>query len=356
MAGGSGVRLWPRSTERKPKQFTHMLGDGTLIQNTLSRLLPAMPVERVFLVTTHDLTRLVDDQLPQLSSGQIILEPFARNTAPALALSAYTLRKQFNGDTVVIATPSDHLIYNVREFHNSLDKAVRAAREFGSIVTVGVMPTRPETGFGYVQVGEDVATTNPLLDGMVKIVKTFAEKPDMATAQRFLDAGDFLWNSGIFVATIETIIDNIEKYLPDHAPLFQMLDRHIGKESYKDVLDIVYRQMRSVSFDYGVMERADNVYVVESTFGWSDIGTWDELYRLSMKDGKNNVVEGNVMTVDSSNCFVTGTTGRMIGMVGVDDLIVVESEFTTFICHRGESERVKELVDLLRRRKITHHL
>lgn len=356
MAGGLGLRLWPRSTERKPKQFVHVLGDGTLIQNTVMRLMPFVPPERIFVVTTDDLVEHVRDQLPVIPHENILLEPFGRNTAPCLALTSMLLRQRFDDDTVCIALPSDHMIQNVREFHVSLDRACSAATACQRIVTIGVMPTRPETGFGYIQVGDDVATDNAVLHGHVKHVRTFAEKPDAATAQRFIDAGDFLWNSGIVVATLGSLERAIDDHLPDHAPLFHMLERHVGKDSYQEMRDSVYRQVRSVSFDIGVLEQSRDVIVVESTFGWSDVGTWDELYRMSMKDGRNNVIEGNVATVHTTNCLVTSSTGRLIGMVGVDNLLVVETDTTLLICPRGEAEQVRDLVDLLRRRNITRNL
>lgn len=356
MAGGLGMRLWPRSTEKRPKQFTHVVGDGTLIQNTVMRLMPFVPAERIYVATTADLADLVADQLPLLPTDNIIREPFGRNTAPCIGLATMLLRQRFDDDTVMVVLPSDHMITSVREFQIALDRAATAASEFDGIVTLGVQPTRPETGYGYIQIGDEVDVENPVLKGLVRRVQTFAEKPDMGTAQRFIDAGDFLWNSGIFVATLRTMHNKINVYLPDHGPLFAVLERHIGRETFHDQLVNTYRQMRSVSFDTGVMEKARRVFVIEGTFGWSDVGTWDELYRLSMKDGKNNVIEGNVVTVNTTNCLVNGTTGRMISIVGVDNLVVVETESTTMICPRGETEQVRDLVDLLRRRHITRHL
>lgn len=356
MAGGLGMRLWPRSTEKRPKQFTHVMGDGTLIQNTVLRLMPFVSAENIFVVTTEDLADLVADQLPLIPADNIIREPFGRNTAPCLGLATLMLRHRYDDDTVIVALPSDHMITSVREFQIALDRAATAASELDGIVTLGVLPTRAESGFGYIQVGDETSVENPVLKGMVKHVRTFAEKPDIATAQRFIDAGDFVWNSGIFVATLRTMQRAINTHLPDHGPLFHVLERHIDKDTFHDELVNTYRQMRSVSFDTGVMEKAHDVYVIESTFGWSDVGTWDELYRLSMKDGKNNVIEGNVVTLNSTNCLVNGTTGRMISIVGVDNLVVVETEHSTMICPRGETEQVRDLVDLLRRRHITHHL
>jgi mannose-1-phosphate guanylyltransferase len=356
MAGGLGVRLWPKSTERRPKQFMHVLGDGTLIQNTVARLLPIMPIEDVFVVTTADLVHLVAEQLPDVPAENIIVEPFGRNTAPCIGLSTLHLAARFTSDTIAIVMPSDHTIYNVREFHLTLERACQAALQYQGLVTIGVTPTRAETGYGYIQVGDAIAEDASSGTCHIHKVTTFAEKPDAATAQRFLDAGDFVWNSGIFVGRIDSFQRKIDKYLPDHAPLFHILERHLGKESYHDTCTDFYRQMRSVSFDIGVMEKAQHVLVVDGAFGWSDVGSWDEIYRMQLKDGRNNVVEGNVVTLNTTNSLVIGSSSKMISLVGVDNLIVVETESSIMICKRGEAENVRDVVDLLRRRNIARNL
>jgi mannose-1-phosphate guanylyltransferase len=355
LAGGLGVRLWPRSTERKPKQFVHVLGEGTLIQNTVSRLAPFVHAHDTYVVSTPDFRDLVSDQLPSLQDHQILSEPFGRNTGPAIGFAATKLRAELGDDVVMVVLPSDHLISNVREFHVLLDKACSAAIALERIITIGVMPTRAETGYGYIQVGDDIPTDNPVLRGVVKAVETFAEKPDSSTAQRFVDAGDFAWNSGIVVGTVATILDRIAEYLPDHAPLLAQYERAVGSAEEYSVLENMYRQMRSVSFDVGVLERDPTIGVVEGTFGWSDVGTWDELYRMSMKDGKNNVLEGNVLAVNTTNCLVSGSTGRLIGVINADNLVVVETESSILISKRGRTEDVRDLVDQLRRRHIAKH-
>lgn len=353
MAGGIGLNLWPRSTEKRPKQFTHVTGDGTLIQNTVMRLMPFVPAERIFVVTTQDMVTMVSDQLPLIPSDNILVEPFGRNTAPCILLATMLLRKRFDDDTVMVVVPSDHVVANVREFQVALDRAVTAACDLDGIVTLGIIPTRPESGFGYIQTGDAIETQNPVIRGHVSAVRTFAEKPDVATAQRFIDAGDFVWNSGMFVARLGIMQRKLTVYLPDHAPLFAALERHVDTDGYQVELDHTYRQIRSVSFDTGVMEKARRVYVIEAAFGWSDVGTWDELYRLAMKDGKNNVIEGNVVTLQTTNCLVNATTGRIISLVGVDNLVVVETENAVMICPRGQTHNVRDLVDLLRRRHIS---
>lgn len=356
LAGGLGMRLWPRSTERQPKQFIHTLGDGTLIQNTVARMLPFVDVADIHVVTTEDLAPHVLDQLPLIPKEHVLREPFGRNTGPAIGFAATMLHHGHGDDTVVVVVPSDHIISNVREFHVTLDHAVSAAVATDRLITIGVMPSRPETGYGYIQVGDTITTDNALLAGVVRSVNVFAEKPDVATAQRFLDAGDFVWNSGIVVGTIGALRRAIDTYLPDHAPLFHMISRQIGTPSERETLEHAYRQMRSVSFDVGVLEQDATIGVVQGAFGWSDVGSWDEVYRLSMKDGRNNVLEGNVVALNTTNSLVSGSTGRLISLVNIDNVIVIETESSIMICHRGKAEDVRELVDVLRRRQIAQHL
>jgi len=355
MAGGVGPSLWPRSTEKRPKQFTHVSGDGTLIQNTVMRLMPFVSLDCIHIVTTQDMVELVHNQLPALPQENIIVEPFGRNTAPCISLATMLLRQQYDDETVMVVVPSDHVVSNVREFHVALDRAVTAASELDGLVTLGIVPTRPETGFGYIQLGECVDTDNAVIRNHVHDVRTFAEKPDQATAQRFMDAGDFVWNSGLVVARLGVMQRKLSHYLPDHAPMFAALARHVGSDTYASELVSTYQQIRAVSFDHGVLEHASRVFVIESAFGWSDVGTWDELYRLAMKDGKNNVIEGNVVTLHTTNCLVNATTGRVVSLVDVDNLVVVETESAVMICPRGRTHAVRDLVDLLRRRHIAPH-
>lgn len=355
LAGGLGVRLWPRGTERKPKQFVHAIGEGTLIQNTVARLQPLIELADVHVVTTVDLHHHILDQLPMVAPERIISEPFGRNTGPAIALSAAEIEQRYGPDVVMVILPSDHVISNIREFQVVVDMASTAAVAMDCIMTIGVMPTRPETGYGYIQVGDAMTSDNPVLRDHVKGVRSFAEKPDAATAQRFIDAGDFVWNSGIVVGTAKAINRAVEQYMPDHAPLLRQWQRRGQGADHKELLESLYRQMRSVSFDVAVLERDPTIGVVEGSFGWSDLGTWDELYRMSLKDGKNNVIEGNVTTVRTTNSLISAGSGRLVGVVDVDNLIIVETENSVLVCRRGLTENVRDLVELLRRRQISKH-
>jgi mannose-1-phosphate guanylyltransferase len=348
--------MWPRSTERKPKQFSFVGGEGTLIQNTVWRLAPFISVENVYVVTTSDMASHVAEQLPMIPSANVLYEPFGRNTGPAIAFALSELSATLAPDDIVVVIPADHVVQNLREYHLTLDRATTAAAAMPVISTIGIVPTRAETGYGYIQVGSTIVTENPLLQDVLKSVRTFAEKPDLATAQRLVDSGDFVWNSGVFVATLLTFAEAISTHMPDHAPLFAVLERVRNSDTYQGTLESVYRQIRSVSFDVAVMEKAHNICVVEGGFGWSDVGTWDELYRLHKKDSKNNVIEGNVVTIRSTNSFVNSASGRLIGLVDVDNIIVVETESSILICKRGEAEHVRDIVETLRRKHISPHL
>ncbi|MBL7974385.1 MAG: mannose-1-phosphate guanylyltransferase [Candidatus Kapabacteria bacterium] len=351
MAGGTGARLYPRSTAKHPKQLIHLLGEGTMIQNTVMRLMPLFTPEDIYIVTSDDLAPLVKEQLPAIPAHNIVMEPFRRNTAPSLALSNIMLGKRYDPDTVVVAVPSDHIVHNVGEFHQSLEVAIETAHTLQGIVTIGIEPTRPETGYGYVQISDESDALGALYQQNVRNVTVFAEKPDVATAQRFIDAGDFLWNSGMFVYRLDTFDKEFQIHLPEHAPLFEPLKQETSLAAFNQLLHNAYRQIRPVSMDYGIMEKTNNVQCIISSFEWSDVGTWDELYRLSKKDSRKNVLEGDVFTVGTKGCFVS-SYGKVIGLVGVEDLVVIDSENVLLITKRGNTQTVSELVDLLRRKQI----
>jgi mannose-1-phosphate guanylyltransferase len=356
MAGGSGARLWPRSNEKNPKQFIHLGGDGTMLQNTVMRLIPFIEYDDIFIVTNDHYVELIYNQIPAIPRENIIGEPFPRNTAPCMALATTIIQEKYQEEELmIIALPSDHVISNVREFHTALETAVNLAKDKEAIVTIGVTPTRPETGYGYVQINDDAKGLEDLYEKGVRYTSAFAEKPDAATAQRFIDSGDFLWNSGIFIWSMKTFWDSIDKYLPEQKKLFNMLRKHVGKEFYQGVLEDIYRQIQSVSIDYSIMENADNVYIIDSTFSWSDIGNWDEVYRLTLKDARNNVLEGEVVSINNYNCLIS-STGKMVGVVGCKDLIIINEDDSLLICNRGKSEDVIEVVDFLKRKQINKFL
>ncbi len=355
MAGGVGNRMWPRATERTPKQFVHLTGEGTMIQNTFMRLLPIFAIEDIYVVAVEQMKEYVYDQLPQLPKENIILEPFGKHTAPCIALTDLALKDKYDDDTVMVAFPADHLVYNVREFHYSVELSVELAAEKDAIVTIGVTPTRPVSDFGYVQVRSSSAGIEEYYEKGVRYCATFAEKPDAETAKRFIESGDFLWNTGIFTWTLKSFRKSFATYLPENNQLFDTLRGKHFNDITKEDIEFVYRQIQAVSLDHAILEKASNVYVVEAGFCWSDLSNCDELYRLSIKDSRNNLIEGNVVAIDTANCFIS-SQDKLIGAVGIKDLFVVESEDSIMICKRGDSEAIKQIVDYLRRKQIHKYL
>jgi len=341
MAGGIGTRFWPASRKEHPKQFLDVFGDGTLIQNTVARLQGLVPPERCLVVTHERYVEKTKKQLPAVPEENILAEPISRNTAPCIAYAATTLAKR-DPDATMAVLPADHVIGNVAQFHDTLDVAFDAARQRNALVTIGIEPTYPATGYGYIQydgAGEDQDELRAYP------VRTFAEKPDQSTAERFIDAGDFLWNSGMFIWQADTILDQVERHLPDAYEAFAPV-REAESEVDTETLTQAFQNSPRISIDYGVMEQADTVYVVPGTFDWNDVGDWRAVYDLSDKDEHGNVIEGNVIVQDSSRCLVQ-TEDRLVVLVGIHDKVVVDSGDAVLVCDRENAQQVKQVVEYL---------
>ncbi len=356
MAGGSNVMLWPKATEKFPKQFLRLLSNESMVESTYNRLLPYFEPDNIYIVTSKEYANLIKQQIPLLPETNIIIEPFAKHTAPCLALTLSVLKDKYTDDTIIMAFPSDHYIVNVREFQNSLEIAGRVAIQTGGIVTIGIQPTRPETKYGYVQIRNERGDLGEYYDMRVRKSSTFAEKPDIDTAKRFVKSGDFLWNSGIFIMSIKRFWSAFEEHLPEHFQLFDIIKRTTGKDVFREAVKDAYMQMEGVSMDYAILEKDKNVYVVESSFSWSDLGDWDEIYRLSRKDARNNVLIGDVIALGGVKNSLILTNERLIGIAGVENLIVIDTKDALLICKKGDTERVQDIVDFLRRKQINHYL
>jgi mannose-1-phosphate guanylyltransferase len=324
----------------RPKQFLNVFGDATLIQNTLSRLQGIVDPANSYVVTNEDYVQTTSDQLPALPVGNILAEPFSRNTAPCILYSALKLASQ-DPDATMIVLPADHVIENVRRFQEVLQIAVEAAQENGALVTIGIEPTHPATGYGYVQF--ETSDDDEL---RAHRVRTFAEKPNLATAERFLDSGDFLWNSGMFVWRAQTIVDSIQSLMPDLFEAFEPFEAAIGTGSEQEALAHSFSSCKSISIDYGVMERAQKVYVVPGSFGWSDVGDWRAVYDLCDKDKHGNVLLGEAVVHRSSRCLVSGEE-RLVVLVGMHDTMVIDTDDAVLVCNRENSQEVKVVVDYL---------
>lgn len=354
MAGGVGSRFWPRSRERKPKQLLEIIGQGTMIQNTVERIKSFVSPEHILVVTNRAQHQAVREQLPFLDPRNIIVEPIGRNTAPCIGLAACRIRRD-DPNAIMVVLPADHLIRNRDEFLRIIELACRVAVETDALITIGIKPTHPETGYGYIQIDEDNAERNPYFSQGVYRVKTFAEKPNLETAERFLQSGDFLWNSGMFVWKTSTILNEIRIHLPDLYEQLMNVDAALDSPAYDEALEKAYGLIRSISIDYGVMEKAGNVFVIKGDFGWSDVGSWDEVVRLSAHDAQGNALRGKVIVKDSTRNFIDAN-GKMVAAVGVEDLIIIVTDDAVLVCKRGRSQDVKEIVDYIRRKQMNDYL
>jgi mannose-1-phosphate guanylyltransferase len=354
MAGGVGTRFWPRSREKTPKQLLEILGKGTMVQNTVSRLEDIVPPHDTYVVTNRGQRSLLTRQLPQIPEENIIDEPVGRNTAPCIGLAALHVRRR-SPTAIMIVMPADHTIRDTEEFNRVLHLAVRAAEESNSLLTIGIHPTRPETGYGYIQIYNEEGDHNPYFNRGVLKVKTFAEKPNRQVAERFLASGDFLWNSGMFVWRVDTILAHIKQCLPDLHEELMKIDRVIGTPQYQSTLEKAYGVMRGISIDYGVMEKADVVYTIRGDFGWSDLGSWDEVWHQSGKDSSGNSINGHVIQKDTKNCYIY-SPGKVVATIDVEDLIIVNTDDALLVCRRGRSQDVKDVSDYLRRKQMNEFL
>ena len=336
MAGGVGTRFWPFSRTHFPKQFHDVLGTGrTLIQQTADRFEGICPKENIYVVTSHEYKDLVKAQLPFLTDDQILLEPHRRNTAPCIAYASYKIGAR-NPEANIVVAPADHIILNGETFRDTMRVALGATRVNDVLVTLGIQPTRPDTGYGYIQYIPDKMT--------VKKVKTFTEKPHLELAKQFLESGDFVWNAGIFVWNVQTLKKAVKKHMPELAELFGDGEAHYYTPDEVPYINKIYSHCGSISIDNGIMEKADNVHVVLSSFGWSDLGTWKSLYEISEKDEDENVVEGNVLLHDTQNCIIKTPKDKLVVVNGLEGFIVAEYDGVLLICRKDDEQKVKELV------------
>lgn len=341
MAGGIGSRFWPLSRTGHPKQFIDILGTGkTLIQQTYQRLLKICPKENIFIVTNENYRNLVNKQIPDLSNEQILGEPVAKNTAPCIAYACHKIAK-INPKANIIVAPSDHLILEENEFIHAIELSFKIAENnHDSLITLGIRPTRPDTGYGYIQYLEKKEN-----NGFYQ-VKTFTEKPNAELAKTFIRSGDFLWNAGIFIWSVSSILQAFEIHLPEMNEIFKKGKAFYNTSKEEDFIKSAYSQCTNISIDYGIMEKAKNVWVMPANFGWSDLGTWGSLYTILDKDYVGNAIVGaeNAMMYDSSNCMVNIPKNKLVIMQGLHDYIVVESDNILLICERSQEQQIKQFV------------
>ena len=336
MAGGIGSRFWPVSTEENPKQFHDMLGTGqSLIQNTFSRLEKLIPKENILIATNKKYKNLVLEHLPQVNENQVLLEPAMRNTAPCILYSALKIKDQ-NPNAVMIVAPSDHFIENEEEFVKNIKTAFNACEKQDILMTLGIKPSNPNTGYGYIQFENS--------EKAIKKVKNFTEKPNFETAKQFLKQGDYLWNAGIFIWSVKSIIKSFEKSLDEMCTLFNAGNSYWNTNKEADFIEDNYGKADNVSIDYGIMEKAENVYVLPVDFGWNDLGTWGSLFEKLPKDESDNaIINAESVFVNSTGNIIRTQKGKKVVVQGLSNLIIVETTDTILILPKSDEQEIKQI-------------
>jgi mannose-1-phosphate guanylyltransferase len=346
MAGGIGSRFWPMSRTAYPKQFLDILHTGkSLIQWTFERYKAFIPLDNIYIVTSEEYVSIVKEQLPELPVQNILAEPSRKNTAACIAyISCKLLQK--DPEASLIVAPSDHMILDAEQFRETTSKALSFVNHIKSLVTLGIKPTHPNTGYGYIQF-EQMAVSNNIYK-----VKTFTEKPNLELAKTFLASGDFLWNSGIFVWKLANLLHAFEQYMSEMNELFVAEKKYFNTENEKAAIERIYPQCTNISIDYGILEKANNVYVVPSSFGWSDLGTWNSAYENMEKDYFGNAVAGkNVMIIDATKNMVHAPDQKLVLLQGLEDFIIVDTNDVLLICKKDKEQEIKEYVGEVKRKK-----
>jgi mannose-1-phosphate guanylyltransferase len=346
MAGGIGSRFWPMSRQNFPKQFLDILNVGeTLIQATFKRFLSFIPKENIYIITSAEYVDIVKKQLKDVPEENILGEPSRKNTAPCIAYISFKLQQK-NPEASLIVAPSDHLILNEKDFAKVCLEALNFVNKHNAFITLGIKPSSPNTGYGYIQHDQQSVSDN------VYKVKTFTEKPNTELAKTFLASGDFLWNAGIFVWRVKNIIKAFEKYLPEIFDVFVAEKEKFNTPLEKKAIEHIYPLCTNISIDFGIMEKADNVYMIPSSFGWSDLGTWNSAYENLSKDKHQNAIAGNnVMPIDSNKCMVHTPNNKLVVLQGLDDFIIVDTNDVLLICKREKEQEIKEYVSKIKRTK-----
>jgi mannose-1-phosphate guanylyltransferase len=351
MAGGIGSRFWPKSRTTYPKQFLDILNTGkSLIRWTYERYAAFIPNENIYIVTSDEYVSIVHEQLPELPIENILAEPSRKNTAPCVAYISYKLLQK-DPEAALIVAPSDHMILDTDAFKIITNKALDFVTQIKSLVTLGIKPTHPNTGYGYIQ--HDALAAG---DGIYK-VKTFTEKPNLELAKTFLSSGDFLWNAGIFVWQVKNVMKAFEKYQPEMYELFDNEKENFNTPNEKDAINRIYPLCTNVSIDFAIMEKADNVFVIPSSFGWSDLGTWNSAYDNLDKDYLGNAVASeNVIVIDATRCMVSAPHDKLVLIQGIDDCIIVDTKDVLMICKKEKEQAIKEYVAEVKRNKGDRYL
>lgn len=339
MAGGRGERFWPKSRNSCPKQFLSLTKDGeTMIQKTIKRLLPIVDIEDIYIVTNAMYISIIKEQIPEIPEENILAEPCARNTAPCIALAGAVISRKYE-DSVMLVLPSDHLINYEELYIKTLKKAISAAESGKNLVTIGITPTYPETGYGYINFSSETLEGN---DDAYK-VERFVEKPNLETAKEYLSSGKYLWNSGMFIWKVSSIMQSFKSLMPDIYEGALKIGQSYGTPDFESVLEKEFTAFRSESVDFGIMEKAEDIYTISGSFGWDDVGNWLAVERINEIDNSKNYIEGNVISVNSQRATICGGK-RLIAAVGVEDLIIVDTDDAVLVCSKNNTQDVKRVI------------
>ena len=342
MAGGKGERFWPKSRVQCPKQFLALTGDGeTMLQKTFRRIRGIVPPEQIYVVTNGEYMTLVHEQLPEIPEQNLLREPAARNTAPCIALAAAVIEKRL-GESVMLVLPSDHLVRHESLCADVLCRAASAAEETGALVTIGMTPSYPETGYGYIA----FSRTQDAPAGVYR-VDSFREKPDLETARQYVASGSYLWNSGMFAWKTSTYLNAVRKYLPEAGKIAETLGAACDTPAFSRVLEEQFPLMPSISVDFGILEKAEQIFTIPGTFGWDDVGSWPALLRVAKTDTNGNYRDGDVLTVGTTNCVFSGGK-KLIAAVGLHEIIVVDTDDALLVCDMEAAQNVKKITEMLR--------
>ncbi len=351
MAGGSGTRFWPRSRKAKPKQFLTLFGEQSLIQATISRFARFIDNDSIYVVSSQSQKDILEEQAPALKKENLIYEPFGKNTLPAIGLAALFMSKS-NPDGIMVVSPADHLIQNDPLFQETIESAVKIAEEKEGIVTIGITPNAPATGYGYIQIAEEIKIGQSIRSF---VVNRFVEKPNLETAKTYLASGRFFWNAGIFVFKVSVFLKAIRQFAPKLHEQLNEIAAAVDSADYEETLAKIYNQVDPISIDYGIMEKAENVFLVQGDFVWNDLGSWEEVYKYSKKEENQNACVGEVIFQGTSSSYVYAPES-LVAVVGMDDVIVVQEGNTILVCKRDQAEEIKHVVGELTKRKLDQYL
>jgi len=352
MAGGSGTRFWPRSRVAKPKQYLSLFGDQSLIQESVQRFANFIPEESIYVVSAKSQQIVLESQTTNLPKENMIYEPVGKNTLPAIGLAALFIAEK-DPDGVMIVSPSDHLIQNDKLFQQCIESAALIAEKNDGIVTIGITPKYPATGYGYVQTADEIQIGQSIKSFSVS---RFVEKPNVEVATGYLKQGGFFWNSGIFVFKVSVFLESVQKYAPELYVDLMRIKEHIGASGYEEAVDRIYNEVKSISIDYGILEKASNVFLVQGDFVWNDLGSWEEVYKYdTYKDENQNAASGEVVLIDTKNSYVYAPNS-LVAVVGLDDVIVVQEGDTILVCKRDRAEDIKAVVSEITSRNLDKYL